>query len=103
MLVLFEIVKCVIGIKDVFIFVNKLILLSGIFEDSNVESVIYYYFLFDCYEVIFVEGVFIESFYMGFQFLNVLFLVICCEIEVLFFEIVVGVLDFVCLILSVKL
>ena len=103
MLVSSEIAKRVTGTKDVLIPANKLTLLPGIFEDSNVESVTYYHLLFDRHEVILAEGAPTESLYTGPQSLNALPLATRREIKALFPEIAAGTPDSACPIPSAKL
>lgn len=40
-------------------------ILSGIFLELNIQDIIYYYFGFEDYEIVFVEGVLVESLLYG--------------------------------------
>lgn len=74
--------------EDVLVFVLCLIVLFGIFVDEILFMVIYYYFLFDVYEVIFVNDVLMESFFFGVEVLSVLFFDVFIELCEIFLDLI---------------
>lgn len=70
------------------VFVLCLVVLSGIFVDEILVIVIYYYFLFDVYEVIFVNDVLMESFFFGVEVLSVLLFDVFIELCEIFLDLI---------------
>lgn len=62
MLVKFLVVGCMFGKDEVLVVVVCLVGLSGVEVVDLVEDLDYVYLLFDRYVIVFVEGVFSESF-----------------------------------------